>query len=597
MHQNPLQQLFSNLVIIANKYLQAYYMLADKHNKQVKENLIPTDPLQLNKLFFKFFNNIFSDPDALIKYQMSFFQSQFEVIDRVYKKYYQSEMLSEKFFSSFDKRFKDNFWEEHCLFAWFKEAYYTFTKWVEDVIESMPKNDLTNLEVKRLNFVLKQFLDAISPSNFPTTNPEVLRTFFDTAGENFIRGLDNLLRDIEDSRQALMIKTTDKSKFKIGHNVANTEGKVVYQNDIMQLIHYKPIKQEYYSIPILIVSPFINKYYILDLEPELSFVRWLLEQNYNVFVISWVNPDESLAKANFEDYIKSGPLAAVDYITKVLNFDKINVLGYCIGGTLLSATIAYMKKLNDHRINAASFMTSLIDFADAGDLSLFIDDYFVNEVEKYMQSRGGYLDGHDMALTFNLLRSNDMIWPFYVNNYLLGKEAFPFNLLYWNSDSVRMPMELNLFCLRNMYKDNLLKEPEGISVEDKKININDIDIPCFAVAAKADHIVPWKCAFNSAKLFSGPVTFSLADSGHVAGMINHPNMNKYCYWINNKDFTSYKDSDKWFNDCTQKNGSWWIYYNEWLKNYSGSLIKAKLPEEINPTIIEDAPGSYVMVRC
>lgn len=594
MVQNSLQQLLNNLSIILSKYFQAYQKIT---SKKFEEKYLPKDPFQLNKLFLKFFTKIFSDPDLLLKYQISFFQRQFGVIDAIYNKYYSSDNVNAGLFSNFDKRFKDSFWQEHSIFAWVKEAYYSYTKWFADLVEELPKDDFSAIEIKRLNFIIKQFFEAISPSNFPSTNPEVLRAFFDTCGENFIKGLDNLLNDIESSSQALLIKTSNSEKFHLGKNIATTKGKVIYQNHVMQLIHYKPLKQEIYSVPMLIVSPFINKYYILDLEPETSFVRWLLECNHDVFVISWVNPDEKLSHLNFEDYMENGPLAAIDYITKHLQISEINTLGYCIGGTLLSATLAYMRSINDYRVKTASFMTSLIDFADAGDISIFIDDHFLKEVDTYMEMSGGVLDGKDMSFAFNLLRSNDMIWPFYVNNYLLGKDAFPFDLLHWNSDSVRMPKELNLFCLKNMYKDNLLKTPGGIRLKGENIEINKIDIPCFAIAAKADHIVPWQCAFNSAKLFSGPVTFALTDSGHVAGMINHPNKNKYCFWSNNNLIDKYHDSESWYKESEEHKGSWWNYWNEWLESYSGELKKAKHLEDIHPTIIENAPGSYVMVKC
>ena len=320
-------------------------------------------------------------------------------------------------------------------------------------------------------------------------------------------------------------------------------------------------------------------------------VKWLLEQNYNVFLISWVNPDEALAEENFSDYIFNGPIAALDYLSNTLKINQVNAMGYCIGGTLLATTLAYMKEINDNRIKAASFFTTLIDFENAGDLSIFVDDHFVNEAAKYMEKSGGYIDGKDMATIFSLLRSNDMIWPFYINNYLLGKEVFPFDILYWNEDSTRIPMALHLFCLKNFYKDNLLKEPNAIVINDSPIDIRKIDIPCFAIAAKADHIVPWSNAFYSAKLFSGSTTFILTDSGHVAGMINHPNRNKYCYWANN--IAKFDDPDKWFETSEEHQGSWWPYWNEWAKEHSGELIKSKT-ENLN--IIESAPGSYVKVK-
>lgn len=595
MNQYPMQQLLCNLSTIANKYFHVFQKLS---NKKISDYNIPNDPLQLNKLFIKISNKVFSDPDLIIKYQMSFFKSQLETIDNICQRYYPTKPTSDKVTlnNKTDKRFKDNIWEDHCMFAWFKEAYFTYSSWLEEITNELPKDDLNSLEIRRLNFVTKQFLDAIAPSNFPATNPEVLKAFFDSAGENFIKGLDNLLEDIENSKNSIQIRTNDSSKFSLGENIATTEGKVVYQNKIMQLLHYKPLQSQTYSVPILVVSPFINKYYVMDLHPEISLVKWLLEKNYNVFLISWVNPDESLAQQSFEDYMINGPIAALDYLSNTLNIKQVNALGYCIGGTLLSATLAYMKTTNDDRIKSASFMTTLIDFANAGDLSTFVDEHFLAEVKRYMEASGGYLDGGDMTTTFSLLRSNDMIWPFYINNYLLGREAFPFNLLYWNSDSVRMPMALHLFYLKNMYKDNLLKEPNALTLNGRTIDVTKIELPCFAVAAKSDHIVPWQNAFNSAKLFSGPVTFALTESGHVAGMINHPDKNKYNYWVNNKDFKECLAPEDWLNNVEERPGSWWTYWDEWARNHSGDLVESQCPEDINPNIIESAPGSYVKMK-
>ena len=599
MNQQPMQQLLCNLSIIASKYFQAYQKIADR---SMKESVITNDPLQLNKLFLKCFNKIFSDPDLIVKYQMNFFKSQLETMEMILQRFYPS-VPDEDIKNNLntdkkkDKRFKDSVWEEHCMFAWFKEAYFTYSDWLENIIKYLPKGDFESVEIRRLNFIIKQFLDAIAPSNFPSTNPEVLKAFFDTAGENFIKGLDNLLSDLDKTNQMIQLQTTDTSKFKLGENIATTEGKIVYQNEIIQLIHYKPITHQNYSVPILIVSPFINKYYVMDLHPEISFVKWLLEQNYNVFLISWVNPDESLSKHNFEDYMMQGPIAALDYISDKLNIKQVNAIGYCIGGTLLASTLAYMKSIGDNRIKTSSFMTTLIDFEDAGDLSIFVDDHFIKEVSRYIEMSGGYLDGRDMSTIFSLLRSNDMIWPFYINNYLLGKEVFPFNLLYWNSDSVRMPMALHLFYLKNMYKENLLTIPGGLTLNNQAIDMTKVDMPCFIVAAKSDHIVPWNCAFNSAKLLSGPITFALSESGHVAGMINHPDKNKYNYWINNNEFNKNISSQEWLENVEEKNGSWWPYWNEWARNYSGELIESQDPEKVNLDIIEDAPGSYVKVKC
>lgn len=585
MDRYPIEELLKNISKIISKYSDLYKILIHKYPSY---NNFHKDPLKLQNLLFKAFNKVFTNPDLMIKYQMSFFKGQLAAIENIYQLVYPNNS------SNSDKRFKGDLWQEHSVFAWLKEAYFTYTEWLESMINDLPASDFSSVELKRLNFIIKQFLDAISPSNFPSTNPEVLKTFFDTAGENLSQGLDNLLRDIENSKNALQIRNNDGSKFILGENIAKTEGKIVFQNEIMQLIHYKPLTKEQYSVPILIIPPFINKYYILDLQEENSFVKWLLEQNYNVFLISWVNPDSSLAQAGFTDYMQKGPLAALDYLSQILNIKQVNALGYCIGGTLLTSTIAYMKNLKDNRIKTFSLFTTLIDFEDAGDLSIFIDEIFINEAAQYMEKSGGYVEGKDMSTIFSLLKSNDMIWPFYINNYLLGKEVFPFDILYWNEDSTRIPMALHLFCLEKLYKDNLLKQPNSLTINEQEIDVSKIDIPCFSIAAKGDHLVPWSKAFDSTKLLSGPVTFVLTDSGHVAGMVNPPSKNKYCYWIahNDKKYTA----EEWFNNSLEHKGSWWPYWNNWAKQYSGDLIISQLPEIINPNIIESAPGSYVRTR-
>lgn len=586
MDRYPIEELLKNISKIISKYSDLYKIIIHKYPSY---NNFHKDPLNLQNLLFKACNKIFTNPDLVIKYQMSFFKGQLAAMESIYQLVYPNNNSFE-----LDKRFKDQLWQEHSVFLWLKEAYFTYAEWLESMIKELPKSDFSTVELKRLNFIIKQFLDAISPSNFPSSNPEVLKTFFDTAGENLSKGLDNLLRDIENSKNALQIRNNDGSKFILGENIAKTEGKIVFQNEIIQLIHYKPLTQEQYSVPLLIIPPFINKYYILDLQEENSFVKWLLEQNYNVFLISWVNPDSSLAQASFADYMQKGPLAALDYLSQILNIKQVNALGYCIGGTLLTATIAYMKKIKDDRIKTFSLFTTLIDFEDAGDLSIFIDEVFINEAAQYMEKSGGYVEGRDMSTIFSLLKSNDMIWPFYINNYLLGKEVFPFDILYWNEDSTRIPMALHLFCLEKLYKDNLLKQPNALTINNQKIDVSKIDIPCFSIAAKGDHLVPWTKAFDSTKLLSGPVTFLLTDSGHVAGMINPPSKNKYCYWsaCNNKEYSA----KEWFDRSSEHQGSWWPYWDNWAKQYSGNLMKAQLPEVINPNIIESAPGSYVKVK-
>jgi len=590
MKQQQIGELISNIPKIFSKYFEVYRKILENNSHDA---IIKSDPLQIKNIFIKVFNRILNDPDLLIKYQMSFFKGQLEAIENVMKTFQQSDAS----YNPYDKRFKDSLWQEHCFFFWIKNAYFTYAKWIDTVIDELPKDDLKKSEIKKVNFVIKQFIEAVSPTNFPGTNPEVLKEFFESSGKNFLQGLDNLLYDVERSFNSIWIKNNDSSKFIIGENIAATKGKVVYKNSLVELIHYKPLTAKQYEIPLLIIPPFINKYYILDLQSENSFVQWLLENNYNVFLVSWINPDESMANTNFFDYMDKGILQVLDYLSGTLGFKQVNTLGYCIGGTLLATTLAYMKCKGDFRIKSASFLATLIDFENAGELSTFVDDHFITEVENYMQNNGGYVDGKDLGNMFNLLRPNEMIWPFYINNYLLGKETFPFDILFWNEDSTRLPMIFHSFYLKNMYKDNLLKIPGGLKINNISIDIASVDIPCYFVATKNDHIVPWINAFNSAKVFNSSIEFILADSGHVAGIINHPNLNKYRYWKGEEiKWQEISNPDEWFNKSTEYKGSWWVEWNDWAIKNSGNLKPAKQPEESNPSILMDAPGAYVHLK-
>lgn len=592
MNSFQTEQLLQNFSTILVKYFAIYNKLINKNHF----NQFSSDPLQLNKIFLKIINNSFNNPEKMMQYQISFFKSQFEIAEKIMERFSSENYYSVSSKTTQDRRFKDNLWEEHCIFAWIKEAYFCFSSWLEEVAKDSANNGLTEIEVKRLNFIIKQFLDAVAPTNFAFSNPEVMRSFFESAGENFVKGLDNLLKDIENSKHNFSISNNDKSKFKLGENIAYTEGEVVYKNELIELLHYKPLTNEQYEIPLLIVAPFINKYYILDLQAENSMVKWLLEQGFNVFMISWVNPNEELANESFADYVEKGPVKAISFITEKLGISQINCVGYCIGGTLLATTASYLKALNRNVIRSITLFTTLIDFENAGDLSIFIDDNFIKEVGNYMKTMGGYLDGGDLELTFNLLRSNDMIWPYYINNYLLGKETFPFDLLYWNSDSTRLPMNLHLYYLKNMYKDNLLKDKGGIIVNDIPIDMNNIEIPNFVVACYLDHIVPWMNAFDSCKLFSGETEFILSNSGHVAGIINPPSKNKYSFWHNSNDIEKYQDERKWLDEAIPETGSWWPHWSKWLAKFSGKSKPAKYPLQDKDSKLIKAPGTYVKVR-
>jgi polyhydroxyalkanoate synthase len=485
-----------------------------------------------------------------------------------------------------DKRFKDEAWAENVVFDFFKQAYLMTSRQIQDMVEQVPGLDPHT--ARKLRFYTRQLVDALSPSNFAMTNPEVIKATIESKGENLVRGLGNLLEDLERNQGRFSVKMTDFSAFRLGENIANTPGKVIFQNRLLQLIQYSPTTEKVRQTPLLIVPPWINKYYILDLKPQNSFVKWLVDQGNSVFLISWVNPDESLADLTFDDYVIEGLLGAVDAALGATGEKKLNALGYCIGGTLLATTLAYMAPKRDKRIASATFLTSLLDFSDVGELSVFIDEDQLQLMEEHMRHHG-FFDGQHMAVAFSMLRENDLIWSFAIRNYLLGREPMPFDLLYWNSDPTRMPRAMHSFYLRNMYQHNRLRDPGGIKVGKTAIDLRKIRTPAFFLSTREDHIAPWKSTYEGAKLLGGPVTFVLGGSGHVAGVVNPPVPEKYGYWTNP---TLPESPDEWLAGAAQGTGSWWLEWDRWLAGFAGSQVDARAPQNG----IEDAPGSYVKVR-
>lgn len=491
-----------------------------------------------------------------------------------------------------DNRFQDAEWTKNPLFDFIKQAYLLVAHWAEDMIEGT--KDVEHIEKRRALFYFEQLASALSPSNFPFTNPEVIRTTFSTNAENLVTGMTHLVEDLDRSGDLLKIRQTDASAFEVGKNLAVTPGKVVFQNDIIQLIQYSPATDTVYKTPLLVVPPWINKFYILDLTPPKSFIRWAVEQGFTVFLVSWVNPDKRLAGKTFEDYMREGVLTAVEVATRAAGVDKVNALGYCVGGTLLSSTLAYMAQTGDRRINSASFLTTQTDFSKAGDLLIFINDTQLKALEEMMAERG-FLDGSRMANVFNMMRPRDLIWPYVVNNYLLGKKPFPFDLLFWNSDSTRMPPANHSFYLREFYQLNRLAKGE-LMLGGVKLDLSKVTIPVYHLAAKEDHIAPAPSVFLGAKLLGGPVRFVLAGSGHIAGVINPPAKPKYMHWTleNGKDVLKGMPTlDEWFAKAKEHTGSWWPDYKKWLTNFSGDQVPSRQPGEENFKALEDAPGSFV----
>ncbi|WP_029014613.1 PHA/PHB synthase family protein [Niveispirillum irakense] len=489
-----------------------------------------------------------------------------------------------------DKRFKDSAWDENTLFDYIKQSYLLTARWLQSTVHEV--QGLDEKTAKKVDFYTRQFVDAMAPSNFVMTNPQVLRATLESGGENLVKGLEHLLGDLERGKGQLAISMTDYDKFKVGENIAVTPGQVIYQNELMQLIQYNPTTEQQFKRPLLIVPPWINKFYILDLRPANSLVKWLTDQGHTVFIVSWVNPDEALATKTWEDYMDAGPLAALDAIEQATGEKEINAIGYCIGGTLMASTLAYMAVKGDDRIKSILYLVTLTDFTEPGELSVFIDEEQLAALEEKMNSQG-YLNGQSMATTFNMLRANDLIWSFVVNNYLLGKDPFPFDLLYWNSDSTRMPAAMHSFYLRNMYQRNLLVQPGGLTLKGVPIDLGQIKVPTFMLSTREDHITPWKSTYAATQLYGGPVKFVLASSGHIAGVVNPPSANKYGHFLNTK---LPKDPDQWLAGAKQVEGSWWPEYAKWVQRHGGGKVPARTPGDGKLKPIEPAPGAYVKVR-
>src|ERR1700682_5963727 len=487
-----------------------------------------------------------------------------------------------------NKRFKHPEWSENAIFNFVKESYLVAEKSILSAVREVKGMDDATA---RMDFYTRQFVDALSPSNFVATNPEVLTATLESGGQNLLRGLENLLGDLERGNGRLSITMTDMKAFRVGENIATTPGTIVYQNELMQLIQYRPSTQEVRRRPLLIVPPWINKFYVLDLQPKNSFIKWAVDQGHTVFVISWLNPDEKLAEKSFENYMLEGPLAAMDAIESATGERSVNTIGYCLGGTLLASTAAYSAAEGGERIGSATYFVTLVDFTDVGEMAVFIDEAQLASLERRMRERG-YLEAQDMATAFNLLRANDLIWSFVVNNYLLGKEQMPFDLLFWNSDSTRMPAAMHSFYLRKMYQQNFLAKPGGINLADTPIDLSKISTPTFILSTREDHIAPWKSPYAAPRLYSGPVKFVLSASGHMAGVISAPG-SKYGHWANDSLPPS---PDEWFAGATPHLGSWGPVWDEWVTQLDSGRVPAREPGGGKLTIIEDAPGSYVRVR-
>ncbi len=489
-----------------------------------------------------------------------------------------------------DKRFSDPEWSQNQFFDFLKQVYLLTAQWGDRLVKDAAGVDEPTR--KKAEFYVKQIANAISPSNFVLTNPELLRETLSSNAANLARGMHMLSEDIKAGHGNLKIRQSDPSMFEIGRNLALTPGKVVFQNELMQLIQYEAATKEVLKVPLLIVPPWINKFYILDLTPEKSFIKWCVDQGLTVFVVSWVNPDARLAEKSFEAYMQEGVIAALDAVEVATGEKQVNAIGYCVGGTLLAITLAYLAAKKQRRFKSATLFAAQVDFSNAGDLMVFVDEERVKQLETHMKKQG-YLEASRMANTFNMLRSNDLIWPYIVNNYMRGKMPLPFDILYWNSDATRMPAANHSFYLRNCYLDNRLTKGE-MEIAGITLDLHKVKVPVYNLATVEDHIAPAKSVLFGSQYFGGPVKYVLAGSGHIAGVINPPAKPKYQYWTGEKPTGS--SVENWRKTATEHPGSWWPDWLEWLKSQDPETVPARKIGGGKLKPLEDAPGSYVKVK-
>jgi polyhydroxyalkanoate synthase subunit PhaC len=489
-----------------------------------------------------------------------------------------------------DARFKDAEWSANPYFDYWKQAYLLTTQWAEQMLAQTP--DLDERTRQKADFLMRQVSASLSPTNFPVTNPEVLRETFASNAKNLADGMAQLVDDMAKSGPTLKIRQTDTTAFEVGRDLAVTPGKIVFQNDLLQLIQYTPTTEKVHALPLLITPPWINKFYILDLTQPKSFIRYAVAQGFTVFVISWVNPDERLKHKSFEDYMREGILAATGAVMRETLQLKVNVVGYCVGGTLLASTLAHLAARGAAPFASATFLTTQVDFTKAGDLKLFIDEEQLKQIADTMAEKG-YLDGSRMANAFNLLRPKDLIWPYVVNNYMLGRKPMAFDLLYWNQDSTRMPEANHNFYLREFYLENRLAKGE-LTLGGTRLDMSKVTLPVYELAAREDHIAPAESVFIGAKLFGGPVEYVMSGSGHIAGVVNPPDPKKvkYQYWTNGGTADTFAE---WVKGATETPGSWWPHWIKWLAPKSGAMVAARVPGA-KLGVLEDAPGSYVKAK-
>ena len=588
--QEAMRKMEELSVNIAKATMTAQSVLARTVFKQpdLEASGAPLDPFQVGPALTQVISSLAAKPDKMIEAQTDLMNGYMNLWGQMARKTLGGEAVSGKPLT--DKRFSDPRWEQNLVFDVMRQSYLLSSNWLNKLVSSV--EDVDPLVKRRAEFFTKLMTDALSPSNFLMSNPAALETLMETKGESLVKGMERFAEDLARGDGKLMISQADYSRFKVGENVATTPGKVVYRGRYFELLQYTPTTGQVREIPLLIFPPWINKFYILDLQPKNSLIKWLVDQGFTVFVTAWVNPDASMKDTTFEDYLFGGIYEAVQKVIEQTGVKKVNTVGYCIGGTLLGIALAHMAAKGDTSIASATFFTAQHDFSEAGDLLLFTSEGWLKELERQMDAAGGVLPGSAMADTFNSLRANDLIWSFFVSNYLMGKDLTPFDLLCWNADQTRMPKALHMFYLRKFYGENALSEHK-LTLGGVDIDLKSVKIPIYEQAGRDDHIAPPNSVYKGSKLFGGPVTFMLAGSGHIAGVVNPPAAHKYMHWLNESHPATLNE---WLEGATEYPGSWWPHWAAWLNERSGSLVAARDPSKGKLKPLMDAPGSYVMVK-
>ena len=534
----------------------------------------------------KFFEKAANQPQAILQLQTQWWEQQLQIWQNVaLSGHTQSIIEADKG----DKRFSNEAWQSEAMYSFIKQSYLLFSKTYMDTIDAIEGLDEKTKE--RISFFSRQAINALSPSNFIATNPELLKLTIEKNGENLLAGMELLREDVESSADILKIRMTNNNAFRIGEDIATTAGDIVFQNDLFELIQYRPLTEQVNATPLLIVPPFINKYYILDLTAKNSMVRWLLEQGHSVFMMSWKNPGKAQANVELGDYVTEGVVKAVTAIEEITGQEQINAAGYCIGGTVLACTVGYYAaKRMKKRIKSATFFTTLLDFSQPGEVGAYINDTIISAIELQNNAKG-YMDGRSLSVTFSLLRENSLYWNYYVDNYLKGSSPVDFDLLYWNSDSTNVAAATHNFMLRELYLNNKLVQDKGVKIGGVWIDLDKIRIPSYFVSTKEDHIALWQGTYRGALNMGGNKTFVLGESGHIAGIVNHPAKNKYGFWVNdNLD----ESADEWLSNAQHKEGSWWTHWDQWLTQFNPAekVLPYRQGSEVNP-VMDVAPGSYV----